>query len=154
MWTDFYMSVVFILHCNVCKKLLNLHKNIKSLHLLVELLTDMYTGVVHVPPLLSGLWYQEITCIKQTYVHHIQWLKWWPALGWPEIFFWVSKKSVTGPNGIMVAQTFCDILFMKKRHQISLYINRFQINCFLSITLTFILSLVSRGLGGGVCSSR
>ena len=32
-----------------------------------------------------------------------------------------SKKLVTGPNGIMVAQTFCDILFMKKRHQISIY---------------------------------
>jgi hypothetical protein len=31
------------------------------------------------------------------------------------------KKLVTGPNGIMVAQTFCDILFMKKRHQISIY---------------------------------
>jgi hypothetical protein len=28
------------------------------------------------------------------------------------------------------------------------YINSFQINCFLSITLKFILSLVSRGLGG------
>jgi hypothetical protein len=27
------------------------------------------------------------------------------------------------------------------------YINNFQINCFLSITLKFILSLVSRGLG-------
>jgi hypothetical protein len=25
-----------------------------------------------------------------------------------------SKKLVTGPNGIMVAQTFCDIFFMKK----------------------------------------
>jgi hypothetical protein len=24
--------------------------------------------------------------------------------GWPEIFFWASKKLVTGPNGIMVAQ--------------------------------------------------
>jgi hypothetical protein len=36
-------------------------------------------------------------------------------------FFWASKKLVTGPNGIMVAQTFCDILFMKKRHQISIY---------------------------------
>jgi hypothetical protein len=35
-----------------------------------------------------------------------------------EIFFWASKKLVTGPNGIMpmVAQTFCDIFFMKKRH--------------------------------------
>ena len=28
---------------------------------------------------------------------------------------WASKKLVTGPNGIMVAQTFCDILFMKKK---------------------------------------
>ena len=36
-------------------------------------------------------------------------------------FFGASKKLVTGPNGIMVAQTFCDILFMKKRHQISIY---------------------------------
>jgi hypothetical protein len=34
---------------------------------------------------------------------------------------WASKKLVTGPNGIMVAQTFCDIFFMKKRHQISIY---------------------------------
>jgi hypothetical protein len=64
------------------------------------------------------------------------------------MFFWASKKLVTGPNGIMVAQTFCDIFFMKKRHQISMqYINNFQINCFLSTTLKFILSLVSRGLG-------
>jgi hypothetical protein len=30
----------------------------------------------------------------------------------PNIFFWASKKLVTGPNGIIVAQTFCDILFM------------------------------------------
>ena len=67
-----------------CKKILNLHKNTKSLHLLVELLTDMYTGVVHVPPLLSGLWYQEITCIKQTYVHHIQ---------WPKFFFGSVKNQ-------------------------------------------------------------
>jgi hypothetical protein len=28
---------------------------------------------------------------------------------------------VTGPNGIMVAHKFCDIFFMKKRHQISIY---------------------------------
>ena len=34
---------------------------------------------------------------------------------------WASKKLVTSPNGIMVAQTFCDIFFMKKRHQISIY---------------------------------
>jgi hypothetical protein len=34
---------------------------------------------------------------------------------------WASKKLVTGSNGIMVAQTFCDIFFMKKRHQISKY---------------------------------
>ena len=33
----------------------------------------------------------------------------------------VPEKLVTGPNGIMVAQTFCDIFFMKKRHQISIY---------------------------------
>jgi hypothetical protein len=42
-------------------------------------------------------------------------------LAGPKIFFWASKKLVTGPNGIMVAQTICDILFMKKRHQISIY---------------------------------
>ena len=36
-------------------------------------------------------------------------------------FFWASKKLVTGSNGIMVAQTFYDIFFMKKRHQISIY---------------------------------
>ena len=39
----------------------------------------------------------------------------------PEKKFWASKKLVTGPNGIMVAQTFCDIYFMKIRHQISIY---------------------------------
>ena len=78
---------------------------------------------------------------------------------WNEGQPWLARKKifrpvknwVTGPNGIMVAQTFCDIFFMKKdiRYQ---YINSFQINCFLSITLKFILTLVSRGLGGG--SSR
>jgi hypothetical protein len=31
-----------------------------------------------------------------------------------------SKKLVTGPNVIMVAETFCDIFFMIKRHQISM----------------------------------
>ena len=57
-----------------------------------------------------------------------------------------SKKLVTGPNGRMVAQKFCDISLWKKdiRYQ---YVNSFQINCYLSITLKFILSLVSRGLG-------
>jgi hypothetical protein len=40
----------------------------------------------------------------------------------PEMWaFWASKKLVTCLNGIMVAQTFCDIFFMKKRHQISIY---------------------------------
>jgi hypothetical protein len=39
-----------------------------------------------------------------------------------EIFFWASKKLVTGPNGIMVAQTFCDIFFMKKRHHADFFI--------------------------------
>jgi hypothetical protein len=29
--------------------------------------------------------------------------------------FWASKKLVTGPNGIMVAQTFCDIFFYEKK---------------------------------------
>jgi hypothetical protein len=38
-----------------------------------------------------------------------------PAFGWPEFFFWASKKLVTGPNGIMVAQTFCDIFFYGKK---------------------------------------
>ena len=43
-------------------------------------------------------------------------------LAGPKKIFWASKKlRVTGPNGIMVAQTFCDIFFMKKRHQISIY---------------------------------
>jgi hypothetical protein len=42
-------------------------------------------------------------------------------LAGPKKKFWASKKLVTGPNGITVAQTFCDILFMKKRHQISIY---------------------------------
>jgi hypothetical protein len=64
----------------------------------------------------------------------------------PKFFFWASKKLVTGPNGIMVAQTFCEFFLWKKdiRYQ---YINSFQINCFLSITLKFILTLVSRGWG-------
>jgi hypothetical protein len=59
-----------------------------------------------------------------------------------------SKKLVTGPNGIMVAQQFCDIFMWKKdiRYQ---YINSSQVNCFLSITLKFIFPLVSRVLGGG-----
>jgi hypothetical protein len=35
--------------------------------------------------------------------------------------FTVPEIRVTGPNGIMVAQTFCDIFFIKKRHQISIY---------------------------------
>jgi hypothetical protein len=42
-------------------------------------------------------------------------------LGGPKKKIWASKKLVTGPNGIMVAQTFCDIFFRKKRHQISIY---------------------------------
>jgi hypothetical protein len=64
-------------------------------------------------------------------------------------FFGASKKLVTGPNVIIVAQTFCDILFMKKRHQISIY-NSFHINCFLSITLTLIQAFISlTRVGGG-----
>ena len=47
----------------------------------------------------------------------------------PKKKIWASKKLVTGPNGIMVAQTFCDIFFMKKNIRY-LYINSFQINCF------------------------
>ena len=59
-----------------------------------------------------------------------------------KFFFWASKKfRVTGPNGIMVAQTFCDIFFLwkmsqKKCHKkkdiryMYQYINSFQINCF------------------------
>jgi hypothetical protein len=46
----------------------------------------------------------------------------------------------------MVAQTFCDIFLWKKDIRFH-YINSFQINCFLSITLKFMLSLVSWGLG-------
>ena len=77
----------------------------------------------------------------------LQCLKWGTAKGWPEIFFLASKILVTDPNGIMVAHKLCDIFFMKKdiRYQ---YINSFQFNWFfLSITLKFILSLVSQGLG-------
>jgi hypothetical protein len=48
-------------------------------------------------------------------------LKLFQPLAGPKNFFWASKKLVTGPNGIIVAQTFCDIFFMKKRHQISTY---------------------------------
>ena len=33
----------------------------------------------------------------------------------------INLGIVTGPNGIMMAQTFCDIFFMKKWHQISIY---------------------------------
>jgi hypothetical protein len=43
------------------------------------------------------------------------------SLNAPKNIFWASKKLVIGPNGIMVAQTFCDIFFMTKRHQISIY---------------------------------
>jgi hypothetical protein len=41
----------------------------------------------------------------------------------------VLEIRVTGPNGIMVAQKFCDIFSWKKdiRYQ---YINSFQVNCF------------------------
>jgi hypothetical protein len=55
---------------------------------------------------------------RRSYKAVPQCLKWGPALN---NFFWASKKLVTGPNGIMVAQTFGDIFFMKKRHQISIY---------------------------------
>jgi hypothetical protein len=64
-------------------------------------------------------------------------------LAGPKKIFWASKKLVTGPNGIMVAQTFCDIFFMKKRHQISIYkqfsdelffINNIKIHSFTSLT--------------------
>jgi hypothetical protein len=46
-----------------------------------------------------------------------------------KFLFWASKKLVTGPNGIMVAQKVYDILLWKKdiRYQ---YINSFQVNCF------------------------
>ena len=42
------------------------------------------------------------------------------------------KNLVTGPNGIMVAQTFCDIFFYEKKdiRYMYQYINSFQINCF------------------------
>jgi hypothetical protein len=48
----------------------------------------------------------------------------------------------------MVAPKLCDIFLWKKdiRYQ---YINSFQGNCFLWITIKFIHSLVSRGLRGG-----
>jgi hypothetical protein len=51
------------------------------------------------------------------------------TLAGPKCFIWVSKKLVTGPNGIMVAQKVYDILLWKKdiRYQ---YINSFQVNCF------------------------
>jgi hypothetical protein len=38
----------------------------------------------------------------------------------PKIFFWASKKLVTGPNGIMMAQSFCDILKKKKTSDINI----------------------------------
>jgi hypothetical protein len=51
----------------------------------------------------------------------------------------------------MVAQTFCDMFFLWKKDIRYQYINSFQINCFfLSISLKFILSLVSLGLGGAL----
>ena len=40
------------------------------------------------------------------------------------------KIRVTGPNGIMVAQAFCDIFFLWKKDIRYQYINSFQINCF------------------------
>jgi hypothetical protein len=33
----------------------------------------------------------------------------------PKKKFWASKILVTGPNGIMVAQTFCNIFFYEKK---------------------------------------
>ena len=60
-----------------------------------------------------------------------------------KFFFGTSEKLVTGSNGIMMAQTFCDIFFMKKRHQISIYtvfrlivffINNIKIHSFTSLT--------------------
>ena len=65
------------------------------------------------------------------------------ALAGPKNVFWASKKlRFTGPNGIMLAQKFCDIFFMKKRHQISIYkqfsgelffINNIKIHSFTSL---------------------
>ena len=64
---------------------------------------------------------------------------------WNEGHFFLARKKLV----IMVAQQFCDIFLWKKdiRYQ---YINSFQVNCFLSITLKLILSLVSWGLGGAL----
>ena len=45
----------------------------------------------------------------------LQCLKWGPALAGPKKIFGASKKLVTGPNGIMVVQTFCDIFFYEKK---------------------------------------
>jgi hypothetical protein len=57
-----------------------------------------------------------------------------------------NSAAHLGPNGILAAQKFCDIFLGKIdiRYQ---YINSLLVNCFLLITLKFILSLVSRGLG-------
>ena len=65
--------------------------------------------------------YNSITIQMCPSVFLCQCLKWGQSLAGPNNFFWASKKLVTGPNGIMVAQKFCDIFFMKKRHQISIY---------------------------------
>jgi hypothetical protein len=46
--------------------------------------------------------------------------------------FTVPEIRVTGPNGIIVAQTFCDIFFYEKKTSDinTMYINSFQVNCF------------------------
>ena len=38
----------------------------------------------------------------------------------PKNFFWASKKLVTGTNGIMMAQSFCEILKKKKTSDINI----------------------------------
>jgi hypothetical protein len=48
-------------------------------------------------------------------------ISWWSVLLMVKTFLGQWKIRVTGPNGIMVAQTFCDIFCIKKRHQISIY---------------------------------
>ena len=82
-----------------------------------------YLPVINVYSLayIQGLWYMYSGLGWLTPLSTIFQLYRGSALAGPKKFFWASIILVTGPDGIMVAHKFCDIFFMKKRHQISIY---------------------------------
>ena len=67
------------------------------------------------------------------------------------IFFGPVKKLVTGPNGIMVAQTFCDIFFYEKKTSDINILTIFRLIVFFinNIKIHSFTSLVRVGGGGG-----